>query len=416
MFRPVSLFQNSPPHVKDEIFRSLRGQDLLNCAILCKSFYEIISKFEHFMDSIVFKTGNNPNKDYDLIEEYLKNTTRAYKHLKIEHENFVHMDFLHQKFDWRSLQISRTDFTNDTYMFIDQFAPTIHELEFHNIRKLFDIDTLGATVVPEYTNLKSFKSNCFGFPGSYIVWLFRFRLRPIKQLTIAYDAFKFNIFEELDPEFNSITSTLNLTKLIVTGVHDNPSITPALLDFLQSQRETLEELEVTQIGTQILETVFEKLKIKKLTIGKRRHFDYHKDVMKLVPNSSINEIELRNEAFPLEILDKMFKNATNLVVLRVTSVQEESLNCATDLNKSVQVIYIDEYIGDPNDSSHLWKFNFVKIKELITKSDHYKRLEQRWAPQTAFQKFKRLFVYHILLTLFGGDPGTCYNPNFLACN
>lgn len=413
MFRGASLFQDSPLHVKEEIFNSLHGQDLLNCAILCKSFYEIISKCEHFTDTIVFKTGNNPNKDFDEVQNYLRTTTRTYKHLKIEHEQYVHLDVFHHKFDWRSLQMSRTDFTNDLYMFIDQFAASIHELEFHNIRKVFDIDTSSANVVPQYANLKSFKTNCFGFPGSYIVWLFRFRLRPITQLTIAYDAFKFNIFEEIEPEFNILASTLNLTKLIVTGVHENPLITPAFLDFLQSQKETLEELDVSQTSTKMLETVFEKLRIKKLTIGKRRHFDYHKDVMKLTPNSSIEEIDLRNEEFPLEILDKMFKNATGLLTLRVTSIQEESLNCATELNKTVQFIHIDEYIGDPNDSSHLWKFNFVRIKEIITKSDYFKRFEQRWAPPTALARFKRRVVYHIFLDLFGGDRGTCYNPTYM---
>lgn len=412
MFRGRSLFQESPTHIKEEIFRSLYGQDLLNCAILCQSFYDIISKYEHFTDTIVFKTGNNPNKDYDLVQDYLRKTTRTYKHLKIEHEQFVHLDVLHNKFDWRSLQMSKTDFTNDAYLFVDQFAPSIHELEFYNIRKIFDIETV-ATVVPEYTNLKSFKSNCFGFTGSYIVWLFRFRLRPITQLTIVYDAFKFNIFEEIEPVFNILSSTLNLTKLIVTGIHDNPSITPAFLDFLESQKETLEELDVSQIGTRILETIFEKLSIKKLTIGKRRHFDYHKDVMKLAMNTSIEEIDLRNEEFPSDILDKMFQKARGLMILRVTSIQEESLNCATYLNKTVQIIHIDEYIGDPNASSHLWKFNHVNIKEIISKSDHLKRFQQRWAPQTAYARFKRRFIYHVFLDLFDGDRGVCYNPTYM---
>lgn len=413
MFLSRSLFQESPPHIKEEIFRSLFGRDLLNCAILCKSFYDIISKFEHFTDTIVFKTGNNPGKDLDLVQEYLNKTTRTYKHLKIEHEQFVSLDFLHQKFDWRSLQISRTDFTNDVYLFIDQFAQSISELEFHNIRKVFDIDTLVLTVVPEYTNLKSFKSNCFGFPGSFIAWLFRYRLRPITQLTIDYDAFKFNIFEELTHE-NTVGTTLTLTKLKVTGIHDNQLITPAFLEFLESQKDTLEELEVSQIGTKILESVFDKLRIKKLIIGKRRHFDFHKDVMKLVSNTSIKEIELQNEDFPREVLDRMFKNAKSLTVLKVTSIQEESLNCATDLNKMVQIIHIDEYIGDPNDSSHLWKFNLVRIKEIVTKSDHYKRLQQRWAPPSALARFKRRFIYHVFLDFFGGDHGTCHNPSYMS--
>ncbi|CAO1335943.1 unnamed protein product [Diamesa serratosioi] len=403
LFRTHSVLQNLDVHIKEEIFKSLSGQDLLNCAGLCTSFYAIISKEEHFTDKIVFKTGREPFKDYDMIQEYLNQTTRTYKHIKIEHEDYINLDLRRDKFDWKSLQISRLNFTNDVYLFIDQFAETIEELEFHNIRKVFDINTLAP--VPEYPNIRSFKSNCTGFVGSFIVWLFRFRLRPITNLTICYDAFKFDIFEDRNG------STLSLSNLTLTGVHNNPHINAVLNNFLISQKDYLVDLEVSQLNDKLLESVWNKMDIRKLTIGKKRNFDYHfKDIMKLEMNSSIEELIIKNEDFPGFVLNKMYENTNCLETLRVTSFDEECLLYTRLSAKTLKALYIDEYVGDPNDDRFLSFLKLVKIKEIVTRAEHVKRMNARWSPQTPYQIFRRKVKYYIFMDLFGEDPGTMYNP------
>ena len=404
LFRRHNAFQNLPTHVQELIFQSLSGQDLLNCVGLCTTFYAMISNKEYFTDKIVLKTGKEAFRDYDKFQEYLNKTPRTYKHLKIESEDFVSLDFRHDKFDWKSLQISRVGFTNEVYLFIDQFAESIEELEFHNIRKVFDINNL--VHAPEYPKLRSFTSNCVGFTGSFITWLYRFRLRPITNLTIDYDAFKFDIFEEVNG------STLTISNLRVTGVHNNYHITAVLNNFLVTQKDYLVELEMSQMNTKLLETVWNKLKIRKLTIGKRRHFDHHyKDELALEVNSSIEELVLQNEEFPSHILDSMFIFSSNLTILRAVSIDEESLLYTRLSLRNLKFLYLDEYVGDPNDDRFLKYFKNVNIKEIVTRAQHRMRMKKRWAPQTAFELFKRKFVFYICIDLFGGNPGTLYNPN-----
>ncbi|CAO1410725.1 unnamed protein product [Diamesa hyperborea] len=144
-------FFTLPDEVKDKILRYLTFQEMLNCSLVAKCWYEYIGKSEKSMKKCILRYGHprdyankKPKKEPKKKDaQSIQNSKRNYHTLDVTLSKRGHETAFLPTKAWRKVQLNVGKFTSklDYFRYLSLFPPTLYDLRINFMKDIGKNDT-----------------------------------------------------------------------------------------------------------------------------------------------------------------------------------------------------------------------------------------------------------------------------------
>lgn len=306
----------------------VRGSELLNAMLVCRSWNNYISKSSELMKKIVLKTNKCDTRD---LEQILCQSTRMYQNLSLSRCIDYKLNYHIDKFTWKTLRIQKCLFDKRLVLFLNQFSRTLEEIEFYQMRTIIEFD---GPPIASFPKLETLRLKCNSIEACYIILIIHSTLGRIKDLTLPIQAIALT--------FHIITHgnvNIRLRKLHILG--PLIAMTPEIEQCLVAHSNHLEEITIDcAILNSTIELIWNDMKALKVVKIRMRNRLMNSIDPVLRPNSSIKQLWLFNAKVQNSVYEKIFDATPNLTQLFIYRPEQKLFNMCILRSKKMETMSI----------------------------------------------------------------------------